>query len=388
VAVLLPAAGAPPAAVAGSSTTFSGQATVISGTVAGQNVNVVNAGPIPTGGGSAHNCLLAYPTSPDCQLQTVSDQTKGAVTVEVLGARAAGQGNHSHASASAATLKVDFDKLVTGLPALEASFLDAEANAVCQTGVATAGGTSEILGLTVAGVSVDPTLGPITVGPFTILFNQVKTGPNGTGGQQADVKTLEIMGPLGTDLVIGSAHADISCGTGSSQAGCSEKITGGGWYDWPPATGNEDHFALAASEANPTWGHFLFSDKKLGLKFHGAPDFAFLAPGSASSIPGTSKSDTLLNVPVGQGAAIVSGTNAQPFSIGGTSFGVGAARFVVVAIDNGEGNKSPGDVLGVVLLDAGGNTLYQSNATASLGLLSSVGGQHLGGGNLKFHDCH
>ena len=380
----------PGAALAGSSTTFSGQATVISGQVAGQTVSIVNAGPIPAGGGAAHNCLLAYPTSPDCQLQTVPDKTNGAVAVEVLGARAVGQGSHSHASASAATVSVDLGTLAGGLPGptLKASFLDAEANAVCQTGVATASGTSQILDVTLDGVSVDPALGKVNVGPVTILFNQVSTGPNGTGGQQADVTTLEIIGPLATDLVIGHAHADITCGsTGSSQAGCSDKITGGGWYDWLPTTDNKVHFTLAASAGDPTWGHLLYDDKQAGLKFHGSPDFAYLVGPGSSGIPATWYSDQL-NVPVGQGAAIVSGTNAQPFSVYGVSYPVGAARFIVAAIDNGEGNNAPGDVLGIAILNASdGKTLYSSNAEASGGTLTKLDGFTLGGGNIQYHDC-
>jgi hypothetical protein len=389
LAALLVLAFGPPVANAGSSTTFSGRATVIKGTlpVVG-SVNIVDTGELPSSGGAAHSCLLAYPTSPDCSLQTVPDQTNGAISAEVLGARTVGQGSHSHASSSAVSLSVDLAKLtgVSGLPTLTASFLDAEANAVCQNGVATASGASQVLDVVVGGTSVDPLLQPsVSVGGVvTIYFNQVSTGPNGSGGQQADVKTLEIVGPLGTDLVIGYAHADITCGSaGVPQGGCSTKLTGGGWYQ-PPTTGKTAHFALAASGSDPSWGHLVYSNDATGLKFHGRPDGAVLfGPGQLSDTQ-YSKGPTNSIV---QGAAIIHGTNAQPFTFGGTTYDIGQATFVAAAIDNGEGHNAPGDVVGIVIFGKSGNMIDHAGADGSGGILTSLDGVRLGGGNVQYHDC-
>lgn len=379
--------GAQPAAAA-SSTTFSGRATVVSGTVAGQPVSIVDTGPLPSGGGAAHNCLLAYPTNADCQLQTVPDQTNGAVALELLSARTVGQGSHSQASSSTVSANVDLGRLVgiAGLPTLAASVLTADANAACQAGVAAAGGAAQVLDATLGGLPVDLSLGTITVptplGPVTIRFDQVDQSSTGSSAQ-ANAKALEIVAPFAnTDLVIGFAHADITCGSASPQAGCSDKVTGGGWYD----LGSRDHFALAASAGDPTWGHLLYDDKAAGLKFHGTPDFAVLVPGPTTSIPATSRSSAL-PVSAAQGAAVVSGTNAQPFTLGGVSYPAGSARFVAVAVDNGEGGNAPGDVFGIVLFAADGSTLYASNATGSAGVLGSLLGTRLGGGNVQYHGC-
>ena len=58
-----------------------------------------------------------------------------------------------------------------------------------------------------------------------------------------------------------------------------------------------------------------------------------------------------------------------------------------MAIDNGEGNNAVGDVFGVVIFDAAGNEIYSANAAGAAGVLTSLGGVKLGGGNVQFHGC-
>src|SRR5207244_4395116 len=126
------------------------------------------------------------------------------------------QGSHSHAVSSTAAVSVDLGKLLAmpGLPTITASALSAEANAVCQAGVATATGTAHFLDA--AGIDVTPPPLTITILPgmtVTVLYDQVATTQGGSSAQ-ATVKTLEIIAPFAnTDLVIGYAHADIECGS-------------------------------------------------------------------------------------------------------------------------------------------------------------------------------
>src|SRR5713101_4695866 len=70
-------------ASAATATTFSGQATVLKGTVLGLPISLVDTGPIAASGGELEANLLCYPTGPNCTLG-VPDLTNGAVGAEVL----------------------------------------------------------------------------------------------------------------------------------------------------------------------------------------------------------------------------------------------------------------------------------------------------------------
>jgi hypothetical protein len=361
-------------------TQFSGQATVVKGTVLGIPVGpIVDTGPLPGGGGARSNALLCYPARADCDLPPSAlnpllqpDPFNGAVGAELLAATTVGQGSKSHSQSSLASLNVDLSQLlgVAGLPTVQAKFLQAEATAVCNAGVATASGATQItnlkIGDTPAGqlVVTDPLTGVKRIdlpGGVTIYLDQVTTGPNGTGGQEANATALEIVAPaLSTDLIVGYAHADITCG--SAAGACDgEKVTGGGWFPW---NGSEDHFAIGAGyqkDGSP-WGHLMFMDKSLGLKVKGSPlTTTFVHP--------TTFRD---------GEAIVEG----PASANQTFSGKSVGWYVAHVGDNGEPGRT--DQFSIALFDVkGGTKLYPAGADVA----SSVPNGGLGGGNIQYHRC-
>ena len=400
---------------ASNSTTFSGRATGISGKVAGIPVGPIVDATIAPEGGVASSCLTAYPGGANCLVPTtiVGDQTGGAVYAEVLSARVVGHGKKSRASFSLVDLSVNLCKLLNQpatctLPTVTSDVLAAEANAVCENGVATLSGGSVPLVLDGLPAPVEEPIEdafgnvigsrlviPVEVAGVrvaTIYLNeQTRTG-SPSGHYQLDVNALRIESTvLNTNLIIGHVEADITCG--SNPGSCPDaKLTGGGWYQWLPGSGNKVHFALSARQDDQTWGHLMYQDRNapLGsLKFHGQPDFALLV-GTGNSITSTDYSLPLSSVTIAEGAAVVSGTNKHSFTYNNASYAPGTARFIAVAIDNGEGNKALlGDVFAVVIVAADGTKIYESNAVVSAGVLGSLFDPlvRLGGGNVQYHAC-
>src|SRR5438067_13843386 len=80
-------------ALAATATTFSGQATVVNGTVAGIPITLVDTGPVPATGGAFEATLVCYPNKdPNCTLG-LPDLTNGMVQAQVLHAATVAQGN-------------------------------------------------------------------------------------------------------------------------------------------------------------------------------------------------------------------------------------------------------------------------------------------------------
>ncbi len=82
-------------AAAAAATMFSGQATVLSGTVAGIPITLVDTGPVAASGGHLHQSVLEYP------IKGLPDATGGALTARVLHATVVAEGNKSSAEAVA-----------------------------------------------------------------------------------------------------------------------------------------------------------------------------------------------------------------------------------------------------------------------------------------------
>jgi hypothetical protein len=258
--MLLVAATCVPGAFAQSSTTFSGEATVLSGTVAGVPLNVAGTGPLDPGGGARNNSLVCYPDGPNCQVG-ITDLTNGAIAIQLLNASTVGRGNHSRANASVAELAIT----VNGAP-IEVAFLQSAAQAACAAGVAAVQGGSEVADLFIAGVPTEvsglPNQTIALPGGVTIIINE-QTGPGGPpvqNGNRGDitVNALHITAPQvgivpATDVIVSQAHADITCG----QPSCNfaDKVTSGGFVAL--AGGGKGSFAAAGRNASD-WGHFIF----------------------------------------------------------------------------------------------------------------------------------
>src|ERR671935_904224 len=81
-------------------TTFSGQATVVKGSVLGIPITLADTGPLAPEGGALDATLLCYPGA-NCAID-VPDLTGGALQAEVLHASTVAHGSKSRAEASVA----------------------------------------------------------------------------------------------------------------------------------------------------------------------------------------------------------------------------------------------------------------------------------------------
>lgn len=256
------------------SPTFSGEATVVTGTLAGVSLDPVvgtDTGPLGPEGGERENSLVCYPGGPNCTISSpIGDPTNGAVSAQVFHASTVGHGDRSRSEATVASLSV----MVAGVP-IEAAFLRSAAQAVCQAGVAAVDAASELVNLTADGLPVVVTGAPnqthtvsTPLGDVTIVINEQKGGASGNTGDitvnALHITVTEVAGVVpATDLIIAQAHADIKCAGQPVCTGAS-KVTGGGWV-LPDGAKAKINFA-AAGKNGDTWGHFIAVNHETGDK--------------------------------------------------------------------------------------------------------------------------
>ncbi|HTD63921.1 MAG TPA: choice-of-anchor P family protein [Verrucomicrobiae bacterium] len=275
-------------AAAAAATMFSGQATVISGQVAGMPITLVDTGPVAASGGHLHKSVLDYPIS------GLPDPTGGALTAEVLHATVVAEGNKSSAEAVVA----DFSLSAAGQN-ISAEFLAARASATCNSGTATITESSEIAGLTVNGTQITVGTQPQTitipgVGSIAINEQPVASASGDSGAVTVNALHIMLTDPvLGkTDIIVASAHADITCASQPGAGGCDNKdfVTGGGWITGTPS-GARANFAVAGADGG--WGHFLYTDHGAGgprAKGTGVLTYTITGP-TARHIHGTADID-------------------------------------------------------------------------------------------------
>jgi hypothetical protein len=228
---------------------YSGQATVVQATVLGVSTTLVNAGPLPSSGGAEHASLA-------------NATVDGLLTAEVLHAATVGQGNASRSEASVAEVALTVAGNTIG-----AGFLEARAVAVCTDNGATASGSSDIAALTVNGQMI------VVSG----MPNQTVTLPNGQviineqipGTGAITVNALHVIVDGLADVVISSAHADITCQPAASPPpppGCTtptDFVTGGGWIT--NQSGDKANFGVAGGiKQGVGWGHLTYIDHGAG----------------------------------------------------------------------------------------------------------------------------
>ena len=226
---------------------YSGRATVVQATVLGgaliAPITLVDAGPLPSSGGAEGQTLLEA-------------NVPGVLSAEVLHAATSGQGSRSSSEASVAELSV-----TAGGNTVSAGFLMARAEAKCTGGNASVSGSSEIARLV---INNDQTI-VVSGAP-----NQTIPLPNGrviineqqSGSGDITVNALHIIVDGIADVVIASAHADITCPTTPPPPPptCPDFITGGGWIDATPS-GAKANFAVAGGVKNGAfWGHLSYID--------------------------------------------------------------------------------------------------------------------------------
>jgi hypothetical protein len=136
-------------------TTFSGRAVALRASAVGIALSLSDTGPLPAGGGNLKTSLASV-------------NVLGLVSADVLSSATSGGGAASQSQSSVANLN-----LLGGLVA--ADLVKSNSNATCSGGQAAVTGTSELVGLVVAGQPV-----------------------------------VNVTGPS-VDIVVASAHSDITC---------------------------------------------------------------------------------------------------------------------------------------------------------------------------------
>ena len=255
-----------------SSVTFSGQAYVVKASVPDLGINTVisDTGGLPGSGGALEASLL------DVSLP-------GLLTAEVAHAATIGQGDRTRSEASVANVN-----LSVGGNSIIADFLMSRAMAVCG---AAPTGSSEIANLVVNGQSITVGTQPnqtVNVPNGRIVINEQTASSsqngnsNNSGNSSITVNALHVTvnNPVTgsvTDVIIASAHADISC-EGKPACTGGDFVTGGGWI--VPSSGARGNFAVAGGiKNNAFWGHLEYQDHGTGLKVHGTGVTAYAVTG-------------------------------------------------------------------------------------------------------------
>lgn len=235
---------------------------------------------------------------------------------------------------------------VAGVP-IQAAFIRAVAQAVCNAGVAAVAGGLELLDLVINNTPVVVSGLPnqdVSVGPVSIVLNEQTASAVGNAGgitvNAIHVRVAEVRDPItgtvtvpGADLIVAQAHADISCG----QPDCNfaQKVTGGGFVS---LSGAKINFAITGKNLSD-WGHFVAINHETGDKL---------------------KATTLTTSFDAAGFAVITGT-AQVN-------GVGGHQFTVRVKDNDEPGR--------------GNDQFELASTyPSMNVPQTT----LGGGNIQFH---
>jgi hypothetical protein len=214
----------------------------VQATVLGQSpITLVEAGPLPSTGGADEKSLIEA-------------NVPGVLTAEVLHASTVAQGNRSTSEASVAEVSV-----TAGGNSVSAGFLMARAEAKCTGGTASVSGSSEIARLVINDQTIVVSGAPnqtITLPNGRVIINEQQSGSG-----DITVNALHVIVDGIADVVIASAHADITCPTTPPPppATCADFITGGGWIDTP--SGARANFAVAGGvKSGAFWGHLNYID--------------------------------------------------------------------------------------------------------------------------------
>ena len=234
---------------AGTQKTYSGEATVVHAVVplTGTNLTLIKAGPLPSSGGAMEDKLLTA-------------SVPGLLTATVLHATTVGQGNFSRSEASVA----DVNLTVAG-NTIGASLLMARAVAECSEGKAVLAGRSHIAQLVINGQTITVSGAPnqtVNLPVGKVIINEQSTTAN-----SITVNALHVIIPGVADVTISSAHADITCGSGSCPPVQGDFVTGGGWI---LVNGSKANFGVAGGiKQQGLWGHLTYHDKGADLKVKG-----------------------------------------------------------------------------------------------------------------------
>jgi hypothetical protein len=293
VSMVFMAVGCANAAFAQTFTAYGGEATALSGTVAGIPVSLAGTGAIDPSGGARNNSLVCYPGGPQCYAG-VPDATSGLLSAQTLSAAVVGQGDQTYAHSSLANLSL----VVQGL-LIRADYSESQVKSICKDDggggrVCESRGNSEFNKLTIAGAPVVVTGLPnqlVTVpSPLgttvTIMINE-QTVSNG----YLTVRALRIKGPYVPGVVNAT---DVSVAVGKTKTDCGNidkcldpKVTGGGFVIFGVA---RITFAVSGRNAD-TWGHLVAVNHTTGRKFKATTQTTQLFADGSAKIEGFGEID-------------------------------------------------------------------------------------------------
>jgi hypothetical protein len=235
---------------------FSGEATVLRATGLGNTVFVSDTGPLPSSGGALEKSLLTV-------------NVPGLATAEVAHATTIGQGNNSSSEASIANLS-----LTVGGNTVAADLLMARAEAKCSNGAPSVTGDADVVGLIINGQPISISGQPnqtIQLSVGEVIINEQSSSVSGnTGSITVNALHVIIPGLAPADVVVSSAHADITC-VGAPECTGRDFVTGGGFITGTPS-GAKGNFGVAGGIKNDGtfFGHLEFIDHgPKGPKVHG-----------------------------------------------------------------------------------------------------------------------
>ena len=275
VSLLLSLLSWPAQSASANNTTFSGEATVVQATVLGlPPVVLSDTGALDSTGGAREASLL-------------DANVPGLLTAEVLHASTVGQGQRSSSEASVANVT-----LTVGGNTISAGLLRARATAECHNGTASVSGSSEIVDLVVNGQAVVVSGQPnqtISLPVGRVIINEQQSSVSGNTGD-ITVNALHVMVDGVADVIISSAHADITCGGPVCPGG--DFVTGGGWITGTPS-GERGTFGVAGGIKNGgLWGHLTYIDHGTNMKVKGTGVTAYTVTGPTTRhIEGTAEID-------------------------------------------------------------------------------------------------
>ncbi len=319
------------------STSFQGEASAVSGFVAGGSVSLANTGFLPASGGAQEASAL--------ETSVATGLSVGASHATVIGGAEMTSAEASVANVSFAGGGGFFGVATT----ITADFVMAQAAVVCgDTGVAL-GGQVQATALIINGQSVAVTGAAnqfvfLADGGYVIINEQM------VGFGVITVNALHVVDMFaGVNVVFGTASAGITCGSVSSPppqtSPCAGFLTGGGWITGTPS-GAKANFGVAGGIKNGAfWGHLNYIDHGSGMHV------------KATAVTGYAVDPSNANCRIIDYTVTIDG---QP----------GTAR--VRACDNGE---------------PGRNDIFEIQLSNGYFAGGDLGGNRPGGGNIQLHKC-
>jgi hypothetical protein len=259
------------AASAQTSTTFAGDATALSGSVAGIPLSLAATGPIDPSGGARNSALVCYPGGTQCYV-AVPDVTSGLLSAQLLNEATVGRGHQTYSNASVATLKL----LVHGL-LVKAEYVESIAKHLCDVqdpgtpppAEFAPSGRSSVSELVIAGTPINVTGLPnqtVSVpsplgGTITVVINEQTIDSSGITVRALHVRAPKVLGLVeSTDVSVAKTHSKVDCG--DVEDCFPEKVTSGGWLHHD---GSKLTFAGAGKNGSD-WGHFIAINHATGNK--------------------------------------------------------------------------------------------------------------------------